>query len=70
MMRPPQYVLDRYGGLRGFRVSKRAQLQLVWIALSILREGCAFFPSGSKHVETMVNACELLRQEMSVKQWR
>ena len=69
-MKIPPFITKQYpDGARGFKKEKRWQLRLLLKALDNLREGSAYFPSGTKHIFEIESACEELQDELSAKRW-
>lgn len=54
---------------RAFKAEKRRHLRVLKRALDDLRMGCAYFPSGTIHVERIAHEIEELTRELSAKEW-
>lgn len=69
-MRIPKYITKQYQeGAHGFRKQKRRQVRLAIKAVDELLCGCAYFPSGSGGIETVLKILREIKKELSVSRF-
>jgi len=71
MKKIPDYALknSRTYTSRKFKSLKRKQLRMAIKALSDLQGGCAYFPNSSTDVDAARKALELIKDDVSIKNW-
>ena len=67
--RLPNHMLDTFGSLREFKVSKRAAVRRLAAALDDFRLGCAYVPHGQHEAAVIAESIRVLKHIMSVKEW-
>lgn len=65
----PDYIADQYGGRRGFKATKRAEIRAALKALGDLQCGAAYLPSGSAKVTAAREELLALLDECSARKW-
>lgn len=65
----PDHIIERYGTARAFRAEKRKIVKELRRLMDELRLGAAFLPNGPRGVANIDYELEILRRELSVKNW-
>lgn len=65
----PPHIITEYGSARAFRSEKRKLVKEVQRVFEELRRGCAFFPNGARGIDAIHYEMEILKRELSVKNW-
>lgn len=65
----PEHIIKQYGSAHAFRAKKRKIVKELQRLMEELRLGAAFLPNGPRGVSSIDYELEMLRRELSVKNW-